>query len=125
MRISKAAEACGLSIDTIRYYEKAGMLPEIRRDAGGRRMFSPSDVEWLTLLFWLRETGMPMGQMRRFTALAKAGRKTDDDTMAERRNILWQHAKELRRRRALLDKCEAVLAVKIASYDARDGEKSA
>lgn len=113
MRISEAAAACGLSADTIRYYEKCGMLPEIRRGADGQRRFSKETIDWLTLLFWLRETGMPMRQMRRFTTLAQAGR----ETMAERRRILSDHAQELRKRRALLDKCEAVLAVKIASYD--------
>lgn len=116
MRISEAADACGLSVDTIRYYEKAGMLPTIRRGADGRRAFAPSDVEWLTLLYWLRETGMPMNDMRRFTALAKAG----GDSRAERRAILLAHAERLRVRRALLEKCETVLAQKIAVYAPTD-----
>lgn len=114
MRISEAAAACGLTVDTIRYYEKSEMLPEIRRTADGRRAFSKADIEWLTLLYWLRETGMPLKQMRRFTAMAKAG----SETVPERREILRQHAEELGRRQALLDKCQSVLATKIASYDA-------
>ena len=112
MRISEAAQACGLSAHTIRFYESAGMLPEIARGADGHRQFTPKHIEWLTLLYWLRETGMPLAQMRRFTALAKAG----PDGVPERRQILQDHAKALRAKRALLDKCEEVLAVKIASY---------
>ncbi|MGB3315904.1 MAG: MerR family transcriptional regulator [Albidovulum sp.] len=117
MKISEAAEACGLSSDTIRYYEKSGMLPEIRRGPDGHRDFSVRDVDWLTLLYWLRETGMPLRQMKRFTALAKSG----GGTVAKRRAILLAHAGELQRRRALLDRCDEVLAVKIASYGATDG----
>lgn len=114
MKISEAASACGLSADTIRFYESSGMLPLIRRGSDGHRDFSPQDVEWLTLLYWLRETGMPLKQMKRFTALAKVG----DTGVSERRGILQAHAAELKRRRALIDRCEEVLAIKIASYGA-------
>ncbi|WP_424974997.1 MerR family transcriptional regulator [Dinoroseobacter sp. S124A] len=69
MKIAEASAACGLSADTIRFYERSGMLPEIHRGGDGHRRFAPRDVEWLTLLYWLRETGMPLKQMKRFTAL--------------------------------------------------------
>ena len=114
MNISEAAKQCGLSTDTIRYYEKRGMLPEIRRARNGHREFSPRDVEWLTLLYWLRETGMPLSAMRRFTHLAKEG----DAGLAERRRILLDHRNELRRQREALERCDEVLAIKIASYGA-------
>ena len=64
------------------------------------------------LLYWLRETGMMISAMRRFTSLAKAG----DAKIAERRQILCDHAATLRAKRAMLDKCESILAIKIASY---------
>lgn len=112
MKIAEAAEACGLSAHTIRFYEKSGMLPEIERGADGHRRFNPRQIEWLTLLYWLRETGMPMAQMRRFTTLAKAGVKG----IPERRQILADHADTLKAKRAILEKCENVLAIKIASY---------
>lgn len=118
MKISEAAKRSGLSTDTIRYYEKRGMLPEIDRGREGHRRFSPRDVEWLTLLYWLRETGMPLNAMRRFTELAK----DNQAGFAERRRILLEHRDHLRRRRALLDRCEEVLAVKIATYYADEGD---
>ena len=89
------------------------MLPDITRSSDGHRQFTQNDVEWLTFIFWLRETGMPIKQMKRFTALAKVG----NATIAERREILLNHSKELKRRRDLLDKCKDVLAFKIASYE--------
>ena len=56
---------------------------------------------------------MPLKQMQRFTTLAKAG----EDGIAERRQILLDHADALKAKRDFLEKCESVLAVKIASYD--------
>lgn len=112
MKIAETAKACGLSVHTIRFYEKSDMLPEVERGSDGHRHFNPRHIEWLTLLYWLRETGMPLGQMRRFTALAKEG----DEGISERRKILLDHAEALKTKRAILDKCESVLAIKIASY---------
>ena len=120
MKISEAAKLSGLSADTIRYYEKSGLVPGFSRGSDGHRNFSYKDVEWLTLMYWLRETGMPMKQMNRFTSLAKAG----DKTIPERREILINHGRELKRRRELLDKCEEVLAVKISSYDSLSEQTS-
>ena len=113
MKISEAAKACGLSTHTIRFYEKCGMLPEIARGGDGQRRFNQRHIDWLTLLYWLRETGMPLKQMRRFTELAKKGHKS----VAERQKMLLDHADALKARRVLLKKCESVLAIKIASYD--------
>ena len=118
MKIAEVSEACGLTADTIRFYEKSGMLLRIERGADDHRHFSPRHVEWLTLLYWLRETGMPLKQMRQFTALAKDG----DESIAERRRILLDHAQTLRAKRAILNKCESVLATKIASYGPSDNE---
>jgi len=113
MRIAEAAKKSGLSIDTIRYYEKSGMLPEIRRGSDGHRRFSTENIEWLTLLYWLRETGMPMKTMYRFASLYQAG----DHTVPERKTILLKHSEYLKKRRADLDHCEAVLAHKLAMYE--------
>ena len=118
MKISEAAAKCGLSADTIRYYEKRGMLPDIKRGGDGHRDFNPSDVEWLILLYWLRETGMPLSAMHRFAHLAKAG----DVGRLERRKILLDHRAELQRQRKALDRCDDILAVKIASYGAVEEE---
>ena len=112
MKIAEAAKACGLSAHTIRFYEKSGMLPEIERGADGYRRFTPRLIEWLTLLYWLRETGMSLKQMHRFTTLAKSG----DAGIEERRQILSDHAATLKAKRATLKKCESILAIKIASY---------
>ena len=113
MRIAEAASKSGLSIDTIRYYEETDMLPEMQRDPDGRRRFSAENVEWLSLLSSLRDTGMSIKTMRRFAALYRAG----DHTIPERKAILIAHSEHLKKRRADLDRCETLLAYKISIYE--------
>ena len=112
MRISEASALSGLSVDTIRYYEKSGLVPAIDRGSDGLRRFSPENVEWLTLLYWLRRTGMPMKEMQRFAELYRLG----ETTMPERKALLINHQQRLVDRRADLDRCEEVLAYKIETY---------
>lgn len=113
MLIAEAAAASGLSIDTVRYYERSGMLPAIARGSDGHRRFSRENVDWLTVLYWLRATGMPMRVMRRYATLVHAG----DHTIPERKEILLEHGQRLARRREELDRCEELLAYKLDAYD--------
>lgn len=113
MRISEAAIKSGLKVDTIRYYEAEGLVPRVERGSDGRRRFSSENVEWLTLLFWLRETGMPMKVMRQFASLYAEG----DATVSGRKAILLDHAVRLARRRSDLDRCEEILARKLEMYE--------
>ncbi|MEP5732168.1 MAG: MerR family transcriptional regulator [Sulfitobacter sp.] len=120
MRISEIAAETGLSIDTIRYYEKAGICPPISRSADGRRLFSNENCEWLTLLASLRETGMPLKEMSEFGQLYQRG----DATVAQRKAMLIAHGQRLERRRAALARCDALLQFKIGRYDEILGEQA-
>ncbi|MEL7524321.1 MAG: MerR family transcriptional regulator [Pseudomonadota bacterium] len=120
MRISEASTKSGLSADTIRYYEKSGLVPAIERGPDGLRRFTPENIEWLVLLYWLRRTGLPMKEMRRFAALYREGAAS----IPERKAVLLSHEERLRRRRADLDRCAEVLAYKIATYRKIEGEPS-
>ncbi|MFG2086775.1 MULTISPECIES: MerR family transcriptional regulator [unclassified Spirillospora] len=84
---AETAEKSGFSIDTLRYYEKIGLLPGIARNASGRRVFSDGDLQWLGMLRCLRETGMPIAEMLRYTELARGG----DGTAQERLELLQDH----------------------------------
>lgn len=124
MRINQAAEASGLSADTIRYYEKEGIVPPIHRDQSGHRSFTQDNIDWMIVLFWLRKTGMSMDVMSRYAALVHAG----DHTIPERKTILRRHGELLAVRRAELDQCDDLLAYKLAAYDSvekghNDGNK--
>ncbi|WP_162651398.1 MerR family transcriptional regulator [Lentilitoribacter sp. Alg239-R112] len=112
MFIKEAATKSGLSIDTIRYYEKEGMLPVIDRNSSGIRIFTPTNIEWLNILYWLRKTGMSMKVMKRYAIIVHEG----DHTIPERMSILLEHQKLVEERRKELDACSDLLAHKVHCY---------
>jgi DNA-binding transcriptional MerR regulator len=116
MNIKEAAMTSGLSVDTIRFYEKAGMLPAIPRDARGWRRFDAGTVEWLRNLERLRATGMPMVDMRRFAVLVHAIDAAAPGAAAARLEILRAHAERLSARRREVEACQAFLDHKINVY---------
>lgn len=118
MRISQIAAQTGLTIDTIRYYERVGLCPPIHKGGDGVRAYTLENLGWLTLLASLRETGMPLKEMAEFARLYQAG----DTTVAQRKVMLQAHATRLQDKHAALAKCEALLALKIERYDAILGE---
>ena len=68
LTIADAAAETGLTPDTLRYYEKDGLLLRpVARDASGHRRYSPQDLRWILLVTKLRATGMPIRDVRRRT----------------------------------------------------------
>jgi len=113
MKISEVADRAGLSIPTIRFYEKSGLCPPIRRGSDGQRVFSETDADWLTLLASLRATGMPLSEMQAFAELYASG----DGTIPGRKSALLAHRRSLEERQAELDQCRAILDRKLKIYD--------
>lgn len=107
----EVADKTGFSIDTLRYYERIGLLADIARTAGGQRAFTDSDVEWLGTLRCLRDTGMPIARMRRYAQLTR-----EQQTEAERLRILEEHDAEVSRRIAELQSQREYIRRKIAWY---------
>lgn len=107
----EVAEKTGFSIDTLRYYERIGLLAHIGRTAGGRRAFTDDDVEWLGTLRCLRDTGMPIARMQQYARLSRQER-----TEAERLRILEEHDREVERRIAELQAQREYIRAKIAWY---------
>ena len=87
LHIGELATRTGRSVHAIRWYESQGLIPGVARDAGGRRLYSAHHVGWLDLMERLRCTGMPIAQMRDYTALVKQGHAT----LKERRALLAAH----------------------------------
>jgi len=108
----QAAEQSGFSLDTLRYYERIGLLDDIGRAPSGHRRFREEDLEWLGVLRCLRDTGMPIAQMRRYAELARCG----EPTMTERLTLLIEHDGQVRRRIAALRAEQAHLQEKIDWY---------
>ncbi|HEY0499163.1 MAG TPA: MerR family transcriptional regulator [Kutzneria sp.] len=110
--IAQAAERSGLSIDTLRYYERIGLVDPPARDSGGRRSYSDDDLAWLEFLTKLRTTGMPIRMMREYAQLRHKGLAT----AGRRKQLLNDHRTDVRQRIAELQACLAILDYKITNY---------
>ena len=73
--ISQACERTGFSADTLRFYEKAGLLPGVTR-RGGRRVYSEANLLAVKLIDCLKKTGMPLAEIAEFMRLTTKGDKT-------------------------------------------------
>lgn len=91
MTISSFAKQCGISEDTLRYYEKIGLIRRIQRDTAGRRSFGPEDLAWIEFVKRLKDTGMPLTEIKRYADLREKGRST----APERYRLLKHHAATL------------------------------
>jgi DNA-binding transcriptional MerR regulator len=87
LSIQQAAQHTGLSIDTWRYYERIGLLEAVNRAVSGHRRYRQADIDWIGLVMRLRETGIPLAQIRRFAQMRREGTQTT----RERRLMLEQH----------------------------------
>jgi DNA-binding transcriptional MerR regulator len=122
MNINEASTVSGLSIDTIRFYEKAGMLPAVPRDGRGWRRFDGGLVEWLKDLERLRSTGMPLREVRAFAVLVHTTDANLPGAAQARLVILRRHAERLEQRMNDIAACQTFLDHKINVYSKMDGD---
>jgi DNA-binding transcriptional MerR regulator len=112
--IGEVSERTGLSVHTLRFYERQGILvSSIGRDSGGRRVYTDEDVEWLNVCMNLRATGMPIPQIRRYTELVCAG----DGTESERLELLREHRSRMLTQLDELHRCLALIEYKVKVYE--------
>jgi len=109
LTIRQVAQQTGLSIDTLRYYERIGLLEPVGRAQNGHRRYTQHDLAWIDLLMRLRDTGMPRAQMVRFAELRRQG----SATLTERRLMLEQHQHSLQQHMQELEQHMATLQHKI------------
>jgi len=108
--IQQVAQITALSIDTLRYYERIGLLEPVSRASSGHRRYRQKDLDWIGLLINLRETGMPLAEMLHFAELRRQG----DATAPERLLLLEQHQCSLEQQMQKLEQHRAALQEKIA-----------
>ena len=110
--IREVAEQTGLSMDTLRWYEREGLLPLVGRGSDGRRTYSPAAVRFILLVQALRRTGMPVSEVRRFVQLGPG----TSDNHAPRMAILEQQQAAIEQQIALLRHDLGLVQDKIESY---------
>lgn len=108
----QVVEETGFSLDTLRYYERIGLLESIDRNAAGQRRFTEKDVGWLGMIRCLRDTGMPIAEMLRFAEMTRAG----DHTVRERIALLEAHDRRVQGQVDNLRERQVAIRNKIAYY---------
>ena len=83
LSIAEAARRTGVSVHTLRYYERAGLVvTAVGRTAGGRRRYRRLNLDWIVICTRLRATGMPIRTIRRYAELVSAGPGNEQERLA-------------------------------------------
>lgn len=85
--IGKVADKVGLTTYTLRYYEKEGLIPEIYKNDQGVRLYTQDNIIWIEIVKCLKETGMPISDIKKMIALSLEG----NSTIGARKKILYEH----------------------------------
>jgi DNA-binding transcriptional MerR regulator len=112
MRIGDLAEKSGLTTDTLRYYEKIGLIPRPLRDAGGRRVYDEAIMRWIEFLARLKSTGMGIKDRLRYADLRTKG----GGSVTERKQLLENHRRQVAADLARYTEMLTVLDEKIDLY---------
>ena len=110
--IREVSELTGLTPDTLRWYEREGLIPQVQRTSDGRRRYGPAAVRFVRLVQALRRTGMPVAEVRQFVLLGPG----TPEHAEQRLRILQEQEERLRRRRAELDDDMRVMRAKMADF---------
>ncbi len=105
MRIGELARACDCPVETIRYYEKIGLLPQPARRANGYRSYQELHQKWLKFILRSRKLGFSQKEVRRLTDFAHQQRPA----CAEVHELLEQHVSDVRKRVRELKRLEQAL----------------
>lgn len=129
MTIRQVCSRYGLTPDTLRYYEKVGVIPEVRRTQSGIRDYDETAIGWVENAVCMRSAGVPVESIIEYVRLFQAG----DATLQARRDLLKDvHTKLLEQRRQMdaaidrlsfkISRYDAALRTGVLSWDAEDGQ---
>ncbi|MEI5672119.1 MULTISPECIES: MerR family transcriptional regulator [Nocardioides] len=114
LTIAEAAEQTGLTPDTLRYYERDGlMVRAVGRSPSGHRQYDDAALRWIEMITRLRSTGMPIRDVRRYADLVRAGEGNE----AERLELLRTHRQQVLRDLAEVQRHLGAIDMKIGIYE--------
>ena len=111
--IGQVAKMLGLTAYTLRFYDKEGLLPNVRKNSAGIRRFTEEDVRWLKMMECLKATGMPLKEIRRFMEYAAQG----EQTISERLQILINQKENIKNQIKKLKNNAKMIDFKIKYYE--------
>lgn len=112
MTIKEVSEKYGISTDTLRYYERIGMLPPVTRTSGGIRDYNEHDLSWVELVLCMRNAGLSIEAIIEYVKLYQMG----DETFAERLQLLQEQRDVLLEQKNQIETTIDRLNYKIARY---------
>ena len=118
--VKQMAEKMGLTTYAVRYYDNAGLIPDVERSSGNSRLFSDYNLAWLKIVHCLRSTGLPITEVRRYIQMCQEG----DSTIPERAAIIVAQEKSLRSQLDELNRQMEILQYKKHYYEALLAGKS-
>ena len=113
MTIKEVSEKYGITQDTLRYYERVGMIPPVTRTAGGIRNYQASDLQWVELAKCMRSAGLPVEAMIEYVRLCQEG----DSSIPDRLQLLVEQRENLLEQRRKIEETLSRLNTKIARYE--------
>lgn len=113
MMIAEVCEKFDLSQDTLRYYERIGLLPHVNRNKNGIRNFTDEDCRWVEFIKCMRSAGLPIEVLIEYVTLFQQG----DETAEARKELLIEQRKQLMIRMEDMKKTLERLDGKIARYE--------
>lgn len=113
-KIGEISKITNLTIDTLRYYEKEGLITPAR-DQNNIRMYSDSDIRWIQFIKKLKQTGMPLKNIKEYSNLRDQG----DSTINERLSLLYEQKQRLEQNSKQLEEHILFLNNKIDIYKAK------
>ena len=113
MTIAEVSKKYEISADTLRYYERIGLIPSVRRKENGIRDYSDTDCGWVEFIKCMRGAGIQVGALIEYVSLFQQG----DGTQEARKQILLEQREQLAARMEDMKQTLARLDKKIAHYD--------
>ncbi|MFZ5966742.1 MAG: MerR family transcriptional regulator [Bacillota bacterium] len=113
MMIAEASEKFDISQDTLRYYERIGLIPRVNRNKSGIRDFTEEDCRWVEFIKCMRSAGLPIEVLIEYVGLFQQG----DETVEARKELLIEQRNQLITRIEDMNKTLERLNYKIARYE--------
>lgn len=117
MNIKQAADLFDLTTDTLRYYERVGVIPPVTRNSSGYRDFTTVDLNWVYLVKNLRSAGLSIELLIEFSNLGQLRQLDNQDVNAAQKQVLFEQRGELDKNIAHLQSVRDLLTYKIDNYE--------
>jgi len=120
--IGEIAKFMGLTTHTLRFYDKEGLLPNVRKNSAGIRRFTEEDIDWLLVLDCLKSTGLPLKEIRHYFELAQQG----SATLKERHDMFINQKQRIEQQMEALKRNMEKINFKIKYYEEaiKNGEEN-